>query len=377
MLTNRDGVIRALLLIGLAVLGVVALPVVGWWLQPERPLALVAVDKTVPTETRREHVGFYWLLRHHRYTEPTTGDLHHPAEGYYGFYPLPDERYRIRALPRDLGEPDLIYLLDTYGVYEAEFYGSNPEGRRSPKIYGGLTLGEVRAVRAAHRRGVPVLAEFNTFGSPSDRQAADSLTALLGLDWTGWTGRYVEDLAPGGEVPVWFIENHQRATDAPWDYSGPGMIFVHTDGRQVLLEWGIHFDEHGVMFTPTGAAEARYGVRNLTRYRYWFDITDAHASTEVLGRFRLPVTVAGEELLDEAGVLLQFPALTRGGTPETPAFYLAGDAADFYPSPRLMRFRGLARLKSLAPSGETDPLAFFWRVYVPFVETVLSEVTTD
>lgn len=346
-------------------------------MQPKRPLDVVALDKTVPTETRREHLGFYWTLRHFRYVNPQDGELPDPLNDYYGFYPLDDDRFRIRSLPRDLATPDLVYLLDTYGVYEADFYGVNPEGRRSRKIYGGLTLGEVRSVRTANRRGSPVIAEFNTFASPSDRHAADSLTSLLGVEWTGWTGRYVDELQRGGEVPVWFVENQEIDEGRRWQYTGPGFIFIHESGDQVLLEWGTHFDEHGVMFTPTRAAEERYGVKGLTRYRYWFDVTVARSSTEVLGRFRLPVTAAGQALLDEAGVALQFPALTRAGTTTAPVYYLAGDAADFYPTPRFMRVRGLPWFKRTMPSGETDPLAFFWRVYVPFMQTVLSEVVTD
>ena len=360
-----------LLLVGVVVL----IPVAAWWLKPPREIQLVTVDKTVPTEVRREHLGFFWVLRHLRYE--VDGRLPDPERDYYGFDPLGDERYRIRALPRNLSRPDLVYLVDTYGVYEAEFYGTNPEGRRSPKIYGGLTLSEVRAVRNAHRQGTTVIAEFNTFGSPTGRMASDSLQALLGLRWSGWTGRYVDDLIRGDEVPVWFIEHHEEETGFPWDYTGPGFIFVHQDGRQVLLEWERHFDEHGIIFTPTGAAEARYGVRGLTRYRYWFDIHEAGSSTEVLGRFRMPVTAAGQQRLQDAGIALQFPALTRGGNPDVPAYYLAGDAADFYPTPRVTRVRGWARFKRMVPAGETDPLAFFWRVYVPFMETVLSEVAND
>jgi hypothetical protein len=54
-------------------------------------------------------------------------------------------------------------------------------------IYGGLKDAEVDAVEEFGARGGHIVAEFNTFASPTSGESRERLEALFGLDWSGWT----------------------------------------------------------------------------------------------------------------------------------------------------------------------------------------------
>ncbi len=51
-----------------------------------------------------------------------------------------------------------------------------------------------------------MIAEFNTFGSPTSKQARKEMSDMLGVDWTGWIGRYYLDLSQGSEIPNWAVK---------------------------------------------------------------------------------------------------------------------------------------------------------------------------
>lgn len=96
--------------------------------------------------------------------------------------------------------------------------GRNLTGERSELIYGGITLEEVEFIKRSAYKGTTVIAEFNTFASPTDIRAKNALYDLLGLRWTGWIGRYFKDLSIGGEVPVWVVRNYEAQQNKPWEF---------------------------------------------------------------------------------------------------------------------------------------------------------------
>ncbi|WP_236610108.1 hypothetical protein [Planococcus halocryophilus] len=86
----------------------------------EKIVNIAIIDKTVPTESYREHKGLTWLLNHQRYV-PESEEAYNATTDYYGFVPdEKDESYTIRDLPTDYSGTDLIYLADSYGVYEED-----------------------------------------------------------------------------------------------------------------------------------------------------------------------------------------------------------------------------------------------------------------
>lgn len=103
-----------------AILVILLLPIIIWFFKEEKIINVAILDKTVPTESYREHKGLTWLLNHHRYVTED-GKMYQEESDYYGFVPDEKEKsYTTRDLPENLSGTDLIYLADSYGVYEED-----------------------------------------------------------------------------------------------------------------------------------------------------------------------------------------------------------------------------------------------------------------
>src|SRR5690606_18618460 len=127
-----------------AIIILLLLPVLVWFFKEEKIVNIAIIDKTVPTESYREHKGLTWLLNHHRYVTES-GEGYKADMDYYGF--VPDEgaeSYTTRDFPVSLSGTDLIYLADSYGVYSEDlpWQTAEKEPGSSSKISGGLEMSE-------------------------------------------------------------------------------------------------------------------------------------------------------------------------------------------------------------------------------------------
>ena len=354
-------------------------PFVIYQLRPARRLDVVVVDKTVPFRTWVEHRSLFWLLDHLALRKPD-GRPYDPERDYVGAFPPtrpgdPPERTTELTAER-ARSADLLYLADTYGVYREDL-ASGPARRaaleRSPKLYGGLTLAEAEAARAAAAAGVPVVAEFNTLGSPTGANARAVLEEVLGLRWTGWMGRYFPLLEDRAEVPEWLRRNHWREWRQRWEFRGPGFVLVQDDAHVEVLRVGPEAERLGLTLERRRPADPLVAeARDGTPYPYWFDVVEPRSGTEVLASYQWHLTGAGVDRLRARGLPLRFPAVLRRGT----AHYFAGDFADNPLETTPVPFAGFLRLKrwvegaKLAPSED----AFYWRFYVPLMTQLLDTV---
>lgn len=181
------------------------LPLIIWLLQEDKPMKVAIIDKTVPTENYREHKGLSWILNHDQYGKED-GVRYEAARDYYGF--MPDEKeqdYQIRDIMDLENDYDLIYLADTYGVYQEDLpwqdKDDKPSGEGSELVYGGLKMEEWQTVKQrVLDEGSDLVVEFNTFASPTEGPVSSDMEEFLGLEWSGWTGRYFPELAADAEV---------------------------------------------------------------------------------------------------------------------------------------------------------------------------------
>ena len=224
---------RLALIVLLAACVLLAAPYVLWQVGPTRQLDVTVIDNTVPDRSYREHRGLLWLLNHEKYRS-AAGTTYADARDYFGFMPGDSGRFAIRALPGQI-RTDLIYIADTYGVYRKEWYGNNSLGERSPIIYGGMHPDELAKVEKAVRAGTPLVVEFNSFASPTSQAARERLSDLLHVEWSGWIGRYFNELARGGEVPVWAIAAYERQYHERWQFAGPGFVLADESDQVVVL----------------------------------------------------------------------------------------------------------------------------------------------
>jgi hypothetical protein len=348
-----------------------------------RHVDLCVLDKTVPFRNWFEHRSLYWLLRHLNVVK--ADGTHYAIErDYLGAYPpaVPgDPPERTRDLTdRDVAAAQLVYLADTYGVYRDDLKSKDRMEaalERSPEIYGGLTPAEARAAAWAPGAGKTLIAEFDTLGSPTGSEARQTLERALSIHWTRWIGRYFQRLDDVHEVPQWMRNDYEREWHAPWRFQGEGYVLMQDDEHCEVLRVGLEADSIGLTIERERPVDPHLAcAADHVPYPYWFDIVEEAPEAHRLASFSWHLTEAGRLRLKARGLPERFPAVTRrasagGGQ----AWYFAGDFADNPMDTRQVPFLGYLGFRrfveglKLAPS-ET---AFYWRFYVPMMETILRD----
>jgi hypothetical protein len=363
----RTRIVRTAVVLG-AILAFALGPHAAWWLILPRTLRVVLVDKTVPFPNYREHAAIPWLL-HAMKIRSSAGAFLDPARDYRGFDPTTKTGHDLTA--DDLASADTLVVTDTYGVYEGDYArpGEHAALERSAKIYGGLSYAEAMAIDGFATRGGLVLAEFNTFASPTEPAARSRLEAVFGLRWTRWVARYWSDLQDVNEVPRWVGAAYERVYGAPFDLIGSGLVFVHEDGDIVVLRGKQDLDRDVLTQerTPTGA---EFGFPERGTFRYWIDVVEA-SGADVLYEHLVHATASGETKLAAHGLPLRFPAMTRRGV----AYYFAGDFADSsldLGSPERAWLLGYRQSRANGCGGAGSDESFFWGFYAPIMERLLA-----
>jgi hypothetical protein len=373
------------LVVATMVLTAVVVPVARWQVRAARPLSVLIVDKTA-SDDGREHAAFVWVLEHAKITDPSTGAPYTPSSFVGPITPVPAAGdIPDRPIPRADGRSDLVYVTDTYGVYRPRPPGDTSVGDPADRRVGGLSEEEMDRLIAGVAPGGTFVAEFNTVAGPTPRPSRARLEGYLGFSWTGWAARHFAELGEGGDqradVPGWVPRQWSEATGRPWPYRGAGWVFAHADGRILVLAENVDIAVAGaeVRFAP--AAAERYGTVANTTYDYWFDVVEPAEGTTVEASYHLDVSTAGANRLRNAGLSADFPAIVRsvrsdGGT----GYYFAGDWADQTNEGGAglgpVAADGLTVFQRLTHPGSRDEQqSFFWKVYQPLLDTILTETT--
>lgn len=335
-------------------------PWIFWQLKPGIPIDIAIIDKTTPATDYREHLGLFWVLTNEKITRPG-GEYYTIEEDYFGYDPKlaePMSTYNIRR------EVDLIYIADTYGVYTDDI-GENNEGARSQKIYGGMEENEWDAILRSKGANTTLIAEYNSFATPTEEGVRSLMEETLGVEWSGWSGRYFDDLM-SEEIPSWLIANYEAQHQQEWSFKGGGMAFVHYTDQVIILEESMV--EKKVSFDLTDTGKAKFPKVSSSEYPYWFDILTAENEAIVYAEYGLRLSKKGQELLKHAGIPLSFPAVVH--QPEHKTYYFAGDYAD-YTKDNLMKWE---RSDFLMTIFSKDSSKFFWMTYVPLMRDILEDV---
>ena len=355
------------LLIIIAV-GLLSSPFWLWKLKESHELNILIMDKTVADKSYREHNGLVWLLNNQKYVK-ANGEAYYVESDYKGFKPTGDKEYKVSELPNTLDKYDVIYLTDQYGVYEEEFYGSNKLGERSEQIYGGLQIGDIEKIEDSlfQTKNKTLIAEFNTFASPTSDEAREKITNLLNVSWNGWIGRCFFEL-DGSEVPIWVKENYEASYGKKWDFKGDGIVFINKDDYVVVLS-GEELDGDKVQFATTSQGEENLGVSIESNYGYWFDMVSTKEDKNVLATYTLPVSKKGKEVLDGYNLPISFPAIIKNTNKQYTSYYFAGDYADEGEVPSIYKTVGFDIWKKYV----TYRNSFYWNSYVPIMKSILKD----
>ncbi len=336
-----------------------------WQLKSSQELNVLIMNKTVPDESYREHKGLVWLLNHLKLRK--SGNVAYDLkDDYIGFVPgNKAEETQVREMPEDLSPYDLIYLADSYGVYE--------ENTDSAKLlYGGMTTAEVQEIKSSLiKNHQTLIAEFNTFGSPTEQQAREQFYELFNIRWTGWMGRYFHDLH-SSDVPAWLKNNYENQYGKPFQFEGKGLTFVNEEDQVVVLT-ATELQQSQPIFKLTEIGSTIYSIDKDIQYNDWFDVVEAFEEKEVQANFKFSLTEAGEKILKDNRIPLAFPAVIHHDTGTYDSYYFAGDFAAQDKVPSLYQISGLSwyqKLFAFENKGRTDP--FYWKAYVPMMSEILT-----
>ena len=125
-----------------------------------------------------------------------------PDKDYFGFFPLPKEKYLIKGLERydDIqlkqlaAEADVVYITDTYGIYSNEWFKINDPLDRSKILYGGMSPQDLTFIDQMRNNHKLIISEFNSIGSPTAAGIRKEFEDSFGIKWSGWVGRYFDEL---------------------------------------------------------------------------------------------------------------------------------------------------------------------------------------
>ncbi|RPA60918.1 hypothetical protein EF384_03445 [Aerococcus agrisoli] len=356
----------------ITVIVLLLLPIAIWYLQPSPDISVAVIDKTVRQNDYREHAGVSWVLNYLKITD-LDGKPYDKTRDYFGItYDETTEEYTEMPLPTDYSDYDAVYLADTYGVYKdpTDNVHSDQFGARSEKIYGGLTLAEWQSMskRFADDKPSLLVAEYNTFASPTDATVRDSMLRYLGISWNGWVARYFNSLDPNvdSDVANWLEEN--SITD--WDHDGPGMLFVNDITQDyVVLDEGEDFSSEGIILNYTEEGQDFFGMKKSTRYDYWFDVIEANPDTTVLANYDIGLTDAAKEILVNHEIALQPAAVTQLVTDHHQSYYFAGDYNDTTSVSPYYQYKGMAKIQEwVAKVTDGD---FYWSTYAPMMGQIM------
>jgi hypothetical protein len=350
-----------------------------WQFSPRPSCRVLVVDKTVPHTDYREHQSLFWVLNNSKVTNKGGKRKWRPGRDYVGFYPekfiASDAAFSSKLEEVHLVGIDCLFLVDTYGVYVDDYRYPEKQSTHldfSKKIFGGLLPEEADVIEDFVRGGGSLVAEFNSFYPPTPEQVQERMERLLGLNSSGWVGRYFSDLSNRQDVPSWALRHWKMQYGRDWDFTGPGYIISHKNTDLFVLEEGIDVEVEGLMIEPVLPGDSMMkGVSSNAPYGYWFDIVSAENGTEVLARYRFKLTRRGKEKTREFFVPETFPAVLRASRSPL-RIYFAGDFSDnnIPHGPHFLYGWSQFR-RALSGIGRSSMRnKFFWSFYVPLLRNL-------
>ncbi len=312
----------------------------AWWLQADTELDLFVYDQTVPDATYLEHASLGLALEYEKVAFTTAESFvgAAPGGGPQGVWPS--------------AAPDLVMLVDAYGVYVDDTGRVSDEG--TIRITDAIKEGDAERVIEWVSAGSVVYGEFNILGEPTASPASQRLQALFGVQRTGWAGRPFDDLSMAPDRLV-------ALAGGTWDYSGPGIVLLASapGGTTVVVLSGDELE--GALPVVEGALPGS-GRDVRARVDGWFEVVAAHPEASVDMSMTLPVTESGRVFLDQYGIPSDWPFLVR----TEKSLYLAADASENSIEFPLRRMSGSPVLMRVLP--QAAHTEFFYRVYLPVVQ---------
>jgi hypothetical protein len=357
----------------------------AWVFTPKRKLVFAIVDKTVLNQKGQEHVSLTWVLNNQRLTKtPTKKYL--TNNDYFGFFPGPDKKFKIKGLERFSSEQlnklsadvDATYFTDTYGVYKNEWYAQKNVNEHSDIIYGGMSEQDLEFLEDMKARHKLIIAEFNTIESPTTEDNRVKFEYLFGLHWSNWSARYFESLdsVKNKEIPKWLTRAYMEQHDKKWPFHKAGIAFVSNSGQVVVLGEGTYLSDPMPYILTAGYGQKVLSLPAKIKYPYWFDIIMPDLTVNhVISRFDISVNAKGKAELAQYGIPATFPAILMHNSSDYRFYYFSGDFCDNPVGMGSSYFKGVGAFKWLFYNSDDDSErgSFFWEFYRPMMTAILEQ----
>ncbi|HEY4325911.1 MAG TPA: hypothetical protein VGN20_18115 [Mucilaginibacter sp.] len=359
-----------------------------WFLTPKTKLVVAIIDKTVLDKGGQEHVSLNWILNNQRFAK-TSNDLYHISSDYYGFFPGENEKFRTKGLERFStdqlkqlsSDADLVYFTDTYGIYKQEWYSQKDGTERSGILYGGLSDQDVELLRNMKAKHKLIITEFNTIGSPTSVDNRDKFEKLFAMHWTGWTGRYFDNLDTNKnkELPRWLIHDYKKQHNRVWPFHKAGLAFVSNHDQVVILEDCTHLTDPVPDIITMGYGQKKLSLPAKMKYPFWFDVITPDLSVNhAVSRFDLNLNANGAAELKKYNIPATFPAIIMHKDKDYQFYYFSGDFCDNPIGMGSSYFAGIGFFKGLFYNSDdpSERKRFFWEFYKPMITSILEDNVT-
>lgn len=378
----------------------------SWVFSSSRKLDVLILDKTSLSNNYDEHRSFNWILNNQKFTK-RDGNLYEIGKDYFGFYPEDSYVYKTKdfttvsdkQLDSMADYYDMTYYTDVYGVYSREWYGTKDNkdqanslkmfnvlkmmqgkqaaGERSQLIYGGLSYGDVLFLEKMKQRKKLILTEFNFLGSPSDDKIREKAEEDFGIHWTGWIGRYFDNLdtLKNRELPKWVVSLYKQQHAGKWPFKNSGIVFVNRNETIAVLEQDTHLKKDVPVIETNEHFQDMYNIPDKVIYPFWFDITVNTRDNDIISAYHIYTNNTGDSVLKYHGIPKGFPAAMSHYKDDYKFFYFSGDFADNQiNATAISKLKGIKYFRTfLYNHGELgDRNRFFWSYYCQMMSTILN-----
>ncbi len=358
------------------------IPHLLWRIAPLTRLRLLVVDYTVPDDAYRNHLGLIWLLNHLKVTNRFKARTWREETDYVGFIPgMINGETRISEV--NLLQYDWIYVVDTYGVWVGDSMEKTTAVTRSDEtaklVFGGLSMKDVEDLTYFANHQKNVILEFNAFDEPTKQGPREAAEKLMGVVSTGWAGCFIPSLSDSTSFPEWMPRLYSSRYPGQSLPSGPAMLFIHRDGRLLLLH-GEPFERTMPSLLVTKAGKERFPeVLGTPPYFGWFSIVTPEMGVVTLAEIRLPTPPDWKKRLAQFHIPESFALLTLKRTQGSYRYYLAANLSNMDEIPQVYRMAGLPRLEA-AVHRRRDSFNYgpaYWQFLFPVMSDILKKAALE
>lgn len=364
----------------LAVLLIISLPIwmaAAWQLSTVKKLSVAIINKTY-SHRGEPHSSLSWLLRYHKFSK-AGNTLYNSQNDYFGFFATSNGKKEFRGpelfnegqLEKLSNDCDMVYITETYVGPTGEAQSNKGPG------FSGISSSEIKFLEMMQRKKKLVVAEFNTFASPTSVENAEAFEKMFEVRWTGWIGKYFESLNPtkNPNLPDWLIQLYKKQNAGKWPFKNAGIAFIRRDFEVVILEHETHLNTPLPLIVTGKQQRERFGVPKAIESSLWFDVIETSRNNSIVSFYHLDINEEGKDRLKASNIPAQFPAVVEHYRNDYKFYYFAGDFANNQVSASGSYFKGIHQFRNVFYRTESasPEITVFWDFYRPMLSKILKD----